>query len=155
MLGPGVTWDWTRRLSAFRVRGCYPLWPTFPGDSATHQFCNFATPLVRCPVVPRPRTGNATRLLRRHGLASSLFARRYWGSRVCCLFLGVLRCFSSPGSLCRCYVFTPESHPMTGAEFPHSDIHGSKPDRRLTVAFRSHPRPSSVIGAKAFTVGPL
>ena len=44
---------------------------------------------------------------------------------------------------------------MTGAEFPHSDIYGSKPDRRLTVTFRSHPRPSSVIGAKAFTVDSL
>ena len=33
---------------------------------------------------------------------------------------------------------------MTGAGFPHSDIHGSKLARQLPVAFRSHPRPSSV-----------
>ena len=33
---------------------------------------------------------------------------------------------------------------MTGAGFPHSDIHGSTLGRRLPVAFRSHPRPSSV-----------
>jgi hypothetical protein len=45
--------------------------------------------------------------------------------------------------------------PLTGAGFPHSDIHGSKPVRRLTVAFRSQPRPSSVIDAKASTVGSL
>ena len=32
------------------------------------------------------------------GLGSSLFARRYWGSRGFFLFLRVLRCFSSPGS---------------------------------------------------------
>ena len=44
---------------------------------------------------------------------------------------------------------------MTGVEFPHSDIYESKPGRRLVVAFRSHPRPSSVIGAKASTVGSL
>ena len=44
---------------------------------------------------------------------------------------------------------------MTGAGFPHSDIHGSKLGRQLTVAFRSHPRPSSVLDAKASTVGPL
>ena len=34
---------------------------------------------------------------------------------------------------------------MTGAGFPHSDIHGSKLGRQLPVAFRSHPRPSSAI----------
>jgi hypothetical protein len=33
------------------------------------------------------------------GLGSSRFARRYSGSRCCFPFLGVLRCFSSPGSL--------------------------------------------------------
>ena len=42
---------------------------------------------------------------------------------------------------------------MTGAGFPHSDIHGSKPIRRLPVAYRSLSRPSSVFGAKAFTIG--
>jgi hypothetical protein len=44
---------------------------------------------------------------------------------------------------------------MTGAGFPHSDIHGSKSGRRLPVAFRSLPRPSSASGAKASTVGSL
>ena len=34
---------------------------------------------------------------------------------------------------------------MTGAGFPHSDIHGSKLGRQLPVAFRSLPRPSSVL----------
>ena len=42
---------------------------------------------------------------------------------------------------------------MTGAGFPHSDIHGSKLGRQLPVAFRSHPRPSSASDAKASTVG--
>jgi hypothetical protein len=44
---------------------------------------------------------------------------------------------------------------FTPAGFPHSDIHGSKPGRRLPVAYRSHPRPSSASGAKASTVGSL
>jgi hypothetical protein len=44
---------------------------------------------------------------------------------------------------------------MTGAGFPHSDIHGSKLGRQLPVAFRSLPRPSSASGAKASTVGSL
>src|SRR5918997_5617868 len=42
---------------------------------------------------------------------------------------------------------------MTGAGFPHSDIHGSKLGRQLPVASRSHPRPSSASGAKASPVG--
>jgi hypothetical protein len=49
--------------------------------------------------VPQPPTGNATRLIHQSGLGSSRFARRYSGSRICFLFLRVLRCFSSPGSL--------------------------------------------------------
>src|SRR6266508_5026576 len=53
--------------------------------------------------VPLPRHGNAAGLSRRTGLGSSPFARRYWGSRGCFPFLGVLRCFSSPGSLRRPY----------------------------------------------------
>ncbi len=35
--------------------------------------------------------------LQQHGLGSSPFARRYSGNRGFFLFLGVLRCFSSPG----------------------------------------------------------
>jgi hypothetical protein len=45
--------------------------------------------------------------------------------------------------------------PLQGAGFPHSDIYGSKLGRQLPVAFRSHPRPSSVVDAKASTVGSL
>jgi hypothetical protein len=68
--------------------------------------------------VPRPRSGNATRLSHRHGLGSSRFARRYSGSRCCFLFLGVLRCFNSPGSLYRSYVFRPEYRSHAAVGFP-------------------------------------
>jgi hypothetical protein len=68
--------------------------------------------------VPRPRTGNATRLYHRLGLGSSRFARRYSGSRCCFLFLRVLRCFNSPGSLYRPYVFRPEYCPQEAVGFP-------------------------------------
>jgi hypothetical protein len=44
---------------------------------------------------------------------------------------------------------------MTGARFSHSDIHGSKLDRQLPVTYRSHPRLSSAIGAKASAVDSL
>ncbi len=38
------------------------------------------------------------------GLGSSRFARRYSGNRVFFLFLRLLRCFSSPGSLAPPYL---------------------------------------------------
>ena len=54
------------------------------------------------------------------GLGFSQFARRYYGNRFCFLFLGLLRCFSSPGSLVSAYRF---SRPFLG--LPHSDTSGS------------------------------
>ena len=82
------------------------------------------------------------------GLGSSPFARRYLGNRFYFLFLRLLRCFSSPGpphktmdssyadipSVCRVSTF---GHPRVEACL------------RLTVAFRSLPRPSSALGARA------
>ncbi len=69
---------------------------------------DFVTPWNVChrsERVPRPRRSIAGRLYHYDGLGSSRFARRYSGSRCCFLFLEVLRCFSSPGSLHLPYVF--------------------------------------------------
>ena len=52
------------------------------------------------------------------------------------------------------YVFRPGSRRITSVGFPHSEIHGSKAVQRLTVAYRSRPRPSSTPDAKASTVCP-
>ena len=54
-------------------------------------------------------------------LGCSLFARRYCGNRFCFLFLWLLRCFNSPGSLLHTYVLN-----MQFKEFPHSGTSGSK-----------------------------
>ena len=43
------------------------------------------------------------------------------------LFLWVLRCFSSPGSLLFVYVFNQEIPLVRNGGFPHSDIPGSTP----------------------------
>ena len=88
-----------------------------------------------------------------HGLGSSSFARHYSRNRVFFLFLQVLRCFSSLRSLLTHY-FTHVQ--ITGllppAEFPHSDICGYNGYLLLPTAFRSLSRPSSALGAKAFTL---
>ena len=59
------------------------------------------------------------------GLASSHFARRYFGNRCFFLFLRLLRCFSSPGYLLMSYGFTHGYIHITVCGFPHSEICGS------------------------------
>ena len=83
-----------------------------------------------------------------HGLGSFHFARRYFGNRVFFLFLRVLRCFSSPGSL----------------RIPMDSVYGDmglpcrvSPFRNLRIiayvqlpeAYRSLSRLSSALSAKA------
>ena len=52
------------------------------------------------------------------------------------------------------YVFRCGSQRITTGGFPHSEIPGSKVGQHLTRAYRSRPRPSSALGAKASTVCP-
>ena len=59
------------------------------------------------------------------GLASFPFARRYLENRCFFLFLGLLRCFSSPRFPLVSYVFTYGYLHITAGEFPHSEICGS------------------------------
>jgi hypothetical protein len=91
-------------------------------------------------------------------LAWSAFARRYLRSRAlgpkakrscCCPFLRLLRCFSSPGSP-HAAIDSPHdtAHVRWVAPFGHPRITGRSP---LPSAFRSVPRPSSPLGAKAST----
>jgi hypothetical protein len=87
-------------------------------------------------------------------LGSSPFARHYSGSRGFFPFLGLLRCFSSPAYRYPPYVFRREHARITTRRFPHSEIPGSKVGQHLTRAYRSRPRPSSALGAKASTVCP-
>jgi hypothetical protein len=87
-------------------------------------------------------------------LGSSLFARHYSGSRGFFPFLGLLRCFSSPAYRYPPYVFRQEHARITTRRFPHSEIPGSEVGQHLTRAYRSRPRPSSALGAKASTVCP-
>ena len=59
------------------------------------------------------------------GLGSFPFARRYSENRCFFLFLGLLRCFSSPRFPRAGYVFTCRYLGITPGAFPHSDIRGS------------------------------
>ena len=59
------------------------------------------------------------------GLGCFHFARRYSGNRVFFLFLRVLRCFSSPGSLSWLCIHHAVTE-VCSVRFPHSEICGSK-----------------------------
>ena len=71
-------------LSRFRLRGCHPLCLTFPGNSTIHSDTSSQS-------LPQAHY--------RLGLGFSDFARHYFRNHFCFLFLQVLRCFSSLGSL--------------------------------------------------------
>ena len=89
------------------------------------------------------------------GLGSFHFARRYFGNRCFFLFLRLLRCFSSPGSLLVPYLVQARvtaHYDRRVSPFGHPRINACL---RLPVAFRSLPRPSSALGAKASTIRPL
>ena len=94
--------------------------------------------------LPRPHIGHG--LYRAAGLGCFLFARRYWGNRICFLFLQVLRCFSS----LRCPPMPMDSAwddgalPPPGCPFGDPRVKGLL---HLTVAYRSLTRPSSALSA--------
>ena len=120
----------------FRLRGFHPLWPAFPkpfGYPTAHLW------------------QSVTPVCTHTGLGSFPFARRYSGNRCFFLFLRVLRCFSSPGSL----VYTMDSCKRDWSStsrvspFGYQGIYACL---RLPLAFRSLPRPSSALGALASTL---
>ena len=78
------------------------------------------------------------------GLGSYRFARHYSGNHFCFLFLRLLRCFSSAGSLLSQVPLARRVPP-----FGHPRINGHL---RLPAAFRSLSRPSSPLRAKASSV---
>ena len=67
------------------------------------------------------------------------------------LFLGVLRCFSSPGALLEIALQVPGRAP---GGLPHSDIPGSPAASASPGHFAAWPRPSSAANAKASTMRP-
>src|SRR5712691_7254911 len=60
--------------------------------------------------------------------------------------------FQFPGLPLLAYVFSQEYARITTRRFSHSEIAGSKVGQHLPRAYRSRPRPSSALGAKASTV---
>ena len=85
------------------------------------------------------------------GLGSFHFARRYFGNRFFFLFLRLLRCFSSPGSLPYVMDWRMDTWSLSRwvSPFGYLRINGYL---LLPAAFRSLSRPSSALSAKASTL---
>ena len=89
-----------------------------------------------------------TPLCSHNGLGSSHFARRYFGNHFCFLFLRLLRCFSSPGSLRMTMdsSYGTQGFPAWVSPFRYLRLIVYLP---LPAAFRSLSRLSSALSAKA------
>ncbi len=116
---------------AFQGGGCDFVYRaiTFSGGSfqSLQLSPRLVTPRVAPEGAPQPQNG-----FPRPGLGCSPFARRYLGNRGCFLFLEVLRCFSSPGSLPRPMDSGTDERALPR---PGSPIRAS-PDRSLLAAPR-------------------
>ena len=86
-----------------------------------------------------------------YGLASSDFARHYSRNLVWFLFLSLLRCFSSGGSLPQPMYSVKDLRFFTAGVAPFGNLR-VKGYFHLTVAYRRLSRPSSALSAKAFTL---
>ena len=126
-------------LLSLRVRGSHPLRPAFPKPFHWNSRIMSA---VLTPGCTHP------------GLGSSAFARRYLRNRCFFLFLRVLRCFSSPGSL---------PYVMDWRMDDRGSLCRVSPFRHLRIieylllpgAFRSLSRLSSALSAKASALRPF
>ena len=87
------------------------------------------------------------------GLGSSAFARRYLRNRVFFLFLRVLRCFSSPGSLPYVMDWRMDDRGVLCRVSPFRDLR-IKGYLLLPEAYRSLSRLSSALSAKASALCP-
>ena len=127
------------RFVGFHIRGFHPLWQVFPGP--------FYYPIKIDYTVRTPSC-------KHNGLGSSAFARRYWRNHFCFLFLRLLRCFSSPGSLCIPIYSVCSTWSLSRwvAPFRYPRIIVYLP---LPAAFRSLSRLSSALSAKASALRPF
>ena len=120
----------------FQIRGFHPLWPDFPKPFFYHSSHVMQSITPECT---------------HSGLGSSHFARRYFGNRVFFLFLRVLRCFSSPGSLPYVMDWRMDGWSSSSRVSPFRDPR-IKGYLLLPAAFRSLSRLSSALSAKASTL---
>ena len=124
-----ITRELSQQPSRLLLRGYHALWLNFPGVFI------FSREVVR-----GPHTTSPLGFPRGFGLTYSAFARRYSRNHYCFLFLLILKCFTSQGSLSHVGILRI-IRPQVDVLF--EDL-GVSVFMRLTRAFRSLSRSSSV-----------
>jgi hypothetical protein len=140
---PRLTQVPTSSLDHFRLRVCHALWIHFPEDSTSDQIGNSTVVGPTTPEVPK-YYGFGLFRFRSPLLSESRFLSTPPGTEMV-HFPGFART-----RLC-IQRAVPE---VCSGGFPHSEIFGYNACVRLPEAYRSLPRPSSPISAKASTVRP-
>jgi hypothetical protein len=140
---------------SFRLRGHYPLRRAVPSTSPTIELCNSPTRRQADqlePYNPATTTAAAYHVVTVWALPFSLATTQ--GVEVSFLSSGYLD-VSVPQLASSYPILFRYGYPrITTGEFPHSEILGSMTGQRLPQAYRSRPRPSSALSAKASTVCP-
>ncbi len=151
---PAVLRSSRSEAARFRLRGRYPLRRAVPCTSPTAQLCH--SPIRRQTDQLKPSNPAATTAAACTSQRFGLFPFRsplLRESRFLSFPLGT-EMFQFPSLPPAPYGFRYGHHRITSGGFPHSEIPGSKVGQHLTRAYRSRPRPSSALGAKASTVCP-
>ena len=140
---PRLTQEPASSLEHFRLRACHALWIPFPEDSANTQIGNST---VAGPTTPEAPKCYGFGLFR---FRSPLLSE----SRFLSFPSGTEMVHFPEFALSRLWIQRVVPEVCSGG-FPHSEISGYNACVRLTEAYRSLPRPSSPVSAKASTVRP-
>jgi hypothetical protein len=140
---PRLTQVSASSLDSFRLRVCHALWLPFPEDSAKSQIGNSTVADPTTPEAPKCYGFGLFRF-RSPLLSESRFLSFPSGTEM------VHFPEFAPSRLC----IQREVPEVCSGGFPHSEISGYSACVRLTEAYRSLPRPSSPVSAKASTVRP-
>ena len=135
-----VTWDTSRRLQASLTRLSRSM------AQLSRRLSSSSTYHIE---VPQPREDKSSRF-RLFRFRSPLLTESFRF-----LFLGLLRCFTSPRFASLDYEFIQMiTRCDTGWVVPFGNPRLITPAQRLTVAYRNLLRPSSPLGTKASTISP-
>jgi hypothetical protein len=140
---PRLTQVSASSLDHFRLRACHALWTHFPEGSANDQIGNST---VADPTTPEAPKCYGFRLFR---VRSPLLSE----SRFLSFPSGTEMVHFPEFALTHLCIRWVVPRVCLGG-FPHSEISGYNACVRLTEAYRSLPRPSSPVSAKASTVRP-
>ena len=140
---PRLTQVSASSLDHFRLRVCHALWILLPEDSANDQIGNSTVADPTTPETPKCHGFGLFRV-RSPLLSESRFLSFPSGTEMVHFpeFAHTRLCIQRD---------VPE---VCSGGFPHSEISGCNACVRLTEAYRSLPRPSSPVSAKASTVRP-